>query len=78
MYLYMRGLSLFFRFYIKLYSPLLFKLANLLICMKKEIKKNYCISLEENQVNLAKEKISDVGGKFSTLVNNLLKKFNQK
>ena len=77
MYLYRWGLVSLFLFYIFLYNPLLYKLKKLLYFMRKE-KKNYCISLEVDEVNRSKEKISAVGGKFSTLVNSLLKKFNKK
>lgn len=38
--------------------------------------KKYCVTLEEKEVKTALDSIKQIGGKFSTLMNSLLKSFN--
>lgn len=42
-----------------------------------KLKKQYNVTLDEDEVNNANEKIEKFGGKLSALLNTLLKKFNK-
>jgi len=40
------------------------------------MKKSYCFTLDEDEHDKAENNIKELGGKMSTLINSLLKKFN--